>query len=53
MLLQNVPPVSLPSMESFREFDPDCVYNPDSSNNEEGNDRRDENIYEIRWDAEL
>ena len=51
MLLKDF--LSLPTPAIPRVSDPDRVNDPDHPNDEEGHDRGDEDIDEIRWDSEL
>ena len=51
MLLKDF--LSLPTTAIPRVSDPDRVNDPDHPNDEEGHDRGDEDIDEIRWDSEL
>ena len=51
MLLKDF--LSLPTTEFLLVSDPDRVNDPDHPNDDEGDDRGDEDIDEIRWDSEL
>ena len=51
MLLKDF--LSLPTTAILRVSDPDRVNDPDHPNDEEGHDRGDEDIDEIRWDSEF
>ena len=45
--------LSIPTTELLNKSDPDRVNDPDHPNDEEGHDRGDEDIDEVRWDSEL
>ena len=51
MLLKDF--LSLPTTEFLLASNPDRVNDPDHPNDDEGDDRGDEDIDEIRWDSEL